>query len=87
MHGLAVFLGLTNGSGHAYLFWSGVGADITELAIVGGLVSMYRKHTCHVQRCWRIARENVPGTSWTVCRRHHPCDAPTADQIRQADCP
>lgn len=76
-------MGLDNGSGQIYLFWSGVGADLGELAIVGGLLSIYRRHTCHVHRCWRMARHNVTGTGYVVCRRHHPVlDGPvTADHV------
>jgi hypothetical protein len=72
MHGLAVWFGLTNGSGHAYLFWSGVGSDITEVAIVGGLISVYRRHSCHVDSCWRIGKHAVADSPFVVCRKHHP---------------
>jgi len=74
-------LGLDNLSGPFYGFWSGFGSDITELAILGGLVSVYLRHNCHVKRCWRIGRERVEGTTLVVCRKHHPHDAPEAHEI------
>ncbi|MCX4750915.1 hypothetical protein OG455_41275 [Kitasatospora sp. NBC_01287] len=84
MHWLAHFFGLDNPSGPAYLLWSGVGSDVSELAIIGGLISMWRRHNCHVRGCWRIARHPVDGTNWVVCRHHHPDDPPTAAAVRNA---
>ena len=74
MHWLAHFFGFDAGQGNGahYLFWSGSGSDIGELAIAGGLAAMVRKHNCHQPRCWRIGRFPVEGTVYTVCRRHHP---------------
>lgn len=74
---LAHIAGIDNLSGPWYGFWSGLGSDVTEFAIVGGLVSMYVRHTCHVQGCWRLAHRAVAGTSYSACRRHHPEPAPT----------
>lgn len=66
--------GLDNASGPWYLFWSGIGSDISELAIVGGLIAFWRKHTCHVGRCWRFARHahTVDGVTYQLCSKHHP---------------
>ena len=72
LHALQHFFGLDDLSGPFYGFWSGVGSDITELAIVGGLIGIYRRHTCHARRCWRFGRHPVAGTPYIVCRRHHP---------------
>lgn len=69
------WLGLDNASGHWYLFWSGVGSDISELAIVGALVGAYRQHTCHQRGCWRLSRHEITGDdgiTYRVCRVHHP---------------
>lgn len=66
-----------------YNVWSGFGADIGELAFIGAAIGVYRKHNCHVHRCWRIAKQEVVGTSWMVCHRHHPEGRPTAEQIAQ----
>ncbi len=83
-------MGLDDASGAWYLFWSGVGADITELAIIGGLISIYRRHNCGVRWCWRIARHDFTDPSGTtthhLCRHHHPlyADKPvTAQHIRE----
>lgn len=81
MHLLIHLLGIDDVSGHAYAFWSGFGSDLGELAIVGGLLAMIRKHNCHVHRCWRIARHPVAGTEHIVCRKHHPKGAPTHHQV------
>jgi hypothetical protein len=47
-HWLSDFMGLNFGqdpfSTHMYNFWSGFGGDITEFAIVGTLIAIYRKH-------------------------------------------
>lgn len=29
---------------HMYNFWSGLGSDITEFALIGALISIYRHH-------------------------------------------
>lgn len=68
--------GLGNLAGPYYGFWSGAGSDIAELAIVGGLINMARRHNCHVRGCWRVGRHPVEGTSFVVCQRHHPDGAP-----------
>lgn len=36
--------GQNNFATHMYNFWSGFGADITEFALIGALVTLYRKH-------------------------------------------
>jgi hypothetical protein len=66
-----------------YNFWSGIGADLGGFAVLGALVGVYRKHNCHVHGCWRIAKQQVVGTSWVVCHHHHPEGHPTAQQIAQ----
>jgi len=69
-----------------YDFWSGFGADLGQIALVGAAIGLYRKHNCHVHRCWRIAKQQVEGTQWMVCHRHHPDGKPTeADMRRLAD--
>jgi hypothetical protein len=80
-------LGVDNLSGPWYGFWSGIGSDITEFAIVGGIFSLYWKHTCHVQRCWRLGRHPVENTGYVVCRRHHPNGAPTHEDVLAASRP
>lgn len=77
-------LGIDNPSGRIYLFWSGPGSDIGELAIVGSLFGLIRHKNCHVKWCPRLGRYAVDGTSWTVCRRHHPDGAPTHADVLAA---
>jgi hypothetical protein len=85
VHWLSHFFGLDNLSGPFYGFWSGIGSDLGEVAIIGGLVSIYRKHSCHVDRCWRIAKRSVAGTTLVVCHKHHPEDPPkTAHEVETA---
>jgi hypothetical protein len=64
-----------------YNFISGPLADIT---LLGGGYAVARRHNCHVKGCLRIARAQVPGTGYIVCRKHHPHDAPTAEKIIDA---
>jgi hypothetical protein len=61
-----------------YNFISGPLADIT---LLGGAIAIYRKHNCHAKGCWRVGRHPVEGTSYIVCRKHHPHETPTAEQI------
>lgn len=73
---LLIWIGVTNGSGHAYLWWSGIGSDIAELAIIGGMITIVRKHNCGVKRCWRLAKHDYTdpesGIIHALCRKHHP---------------
>lgn len=71
-------LGITNLSGRWYGFWSGIGGD---LAFVAAPLVLLRKHNCHVRWCWRIGRHPVEGTTWTVCRKHHPDTHVTAADV------
>ena len=68
IHEFLRILGLTDASGGWYLFWSGVFGDVT---IFGAGVLLYRKHNCHVHRCWRISRHVTP-EGHAVCRTHNP---------------
>lgn len=71
VHVLLHVLGLDDASGGWYLWWSGFVGDLGELAIVGGLVSVYRRHNCEVHGCPRLGRhESAAGHR--LCRRHHP---------------
>lgn len=81
MHFLSHWLGLDDASGSIYLLWSGFVGDLGYLAIVTAIV---RKHNCHSKRCWRMGRFPVEGTPFTVCRRCHPHDHQTAEDIRRA---
>lgn len=70
-----------------YNFWSGFGSDIGEVAIIGGLIQIYRKHNCHQTGCWRIGKHPVGDGTIVVCKKHHPGlpNGPiTAEQILKA---
>lgn len=69
MHWLMHVLGVDDVSGRWYGFWSGAGSDIGELALIGAVLGMFRKHNCHQRRCWRVGRHIVNGTPY--CNRHH----------------
>jgi hypothetical protein len=86
---LAHVLGLDDSSGRVYLWWSGVGSDLGEVAIVGALVAHVRRHTCHVDHprfCWRPATHPVAGTPYRTCKKHHPAvpERVSADHIADA---
>ncbi len=61
-----------------YNFVSGPLADIT---LLGGAYAIFRRHNCVVKGCFRIGRHPVAGTDHIVCRKHHPRDSPTAEQV------
>lgn len=81
MHWLLHFFGLDSASGPAYLAWSGALSDLGELAIIGGMITLWRRHTCAVRGCWRIGRHQVSGTQHICCGRHTPGGAPTHAHI------
>lgn len=64
--------GTVNESGPYYGFFSGFGSDLGEIALIGGLIAIYRKHNCHVKGCFRIAKHSVEGTPFITCKKHHP---------------
>ena len=71
-HWLMLLTGADNESGTIYGLWSGFGSDLGEVTIIGGMIALYRRHTCHIHRCWRLAKHPVDGTGYMVCRKHHP---------------
>jgi hypothetical protein len=67
--------GITDTNGRWYALWSGFGSDVGEVALLGGMVAFYRRHTCHVDDprfCWRWGAHPVPNTAFRACRKHHP---------------
>lgn len=62
--------GVDYSSGPAYGFWSGFGSDIGELAILGGIVQLYRQHNCAIKGCYRIGHYEVQGTKYKTCHKH-----------------
>ena len=64
-----------------YNFISGPLADIT---LLGAVYAILRRHNCHVKGCWRLGRHQVAGTTYVVCRKHHPDESPSADDVLTA---
>jgi hypothetical protein len=62
-------------------FFGDFGSDIGEVALVGAVAGMYRKHNCHVKGCWRLSKYQVKGTTHVVCRKHHPDGHPSAEDV------
>ena len=56
-------------SGRGYQFWSGIGSDIGEVAIVGGIVAMVRHQNCAHKSCWRLGH-HVTADGHKLCRKH-----------------
>lgn len=79
MRFIAHILGIDNVSGYWYAWWSGFAGDLSILATP---IVLLRKHNCHVRGCPRVGRHPVTGTGWTVCRKHHPEDHPTARDVK-----
>jgi hypothetical protein len=79
LHLIFHLLGLDNSSGTAYLAWSGIGSDLGELAIVGGLITQARNANCEVHGCWRLGRHRT-AAGHRVCRFHHPDEHLTAER-------
>lgn len=86
-HWLAVHTGTVNESGPYYGFLSGAGSDIGEVTLLGAIIAGYRHHNCHTRHCWRLAKHDVDGTQYRVCRKCHPTiadKAPTRAEIHAA---
>ena len=83
MHWLLHVLGVDDVSGRWYGFWSGFGSDLGEVAIIGGLFTVYRRHNCEVHGCWRLGR-HATAAGQHVCRKHHPDGQLTAESVSAA---
>ncbi|MBA3843813.1 MAG: hypothetical protein H0X39_14575 [Actinobacteria bacterium] len=56
-----------------YNFVSGPLADITLVtAFTATLCLWWRRHNCHVHRCWRLQWHPHPDHGHPVCKKHHP---------------
>jgi hypothetical protein len=72
LNDVLTFLGVTNGAGRWYLWWSGMFSNLT---IFGAVAVFYRKHNCHVHGCLRLGTHKAVdenGIEHVVCRSHHP---------------
>lgn len=81
---LQVHTGTINEPGPYYGFWSGFGSDIGEATIVTAVFSTVahsaRVNNCEVHGCWRLGR-HATAAGHKVCRKHHPDDVLTAEQV------
>jgi hypothetical protein len=50
---------------------------------VRAAIGPHRKHNCHVHGCRRIAEQQVEGTRWMVCHKHHPDGKPTGHDMER----
>ena len=71
IHWLFIHTGTYNESGPYYGFFSGFGSDLGELAILGGVVQLFRHRNCHVKGCWRLGKP-VGDSAFLACHKHHP---------------
>ena len=54
---------------NGYQWWSGAGSDLTELALLGAVVTHFRHHNCHHKGCWRLGHAH-PKHGWPACKHH-----------------
>jgi hypothetical protein len=81
MSTIAHILGLDNGSGGWYLFWSGFGANFSVVTVSGAMLGILRKHNCEIHGCWRLGRHTSQISGHTVCRKHLPTGPVTIDDV------
>lgn len=77
------FFGLDSASGTAYLAWSGVLSDLSELTLIAAVAAFLRARNCEVKGCWRLGR-HATAAGHKVCRVHHPDDHLTAQKVHDA---
>lgn len=80
MHWLSHWLGLDDGSGPVYLFWSGWFGDVGLFTVAA---TFLRHRNCEVHGCWRFGRHST-AAGHRVCRRHHPDDHLTVEGVLAA---
>lgn len=68
-HWIEVHTGTVNEGGPYYGFFSGFGSDIGELAIIGGVITVVRRHNCHQKGCWRLG-VHTTGKGHLLCKKH-----------------
>jgi hypothetical protein len=62
-----------------------VSGPLPNITLIAAALAILRRHNCHARGCWRVGRHPVDGTSYIVCKHHHPqSGAPTAEQIHAA---
>jgi hypothetical protein len=83
LHWLYVHTGTGNEAGSYYAFWSGFGSDLGEITLLGAVIALLRHGNCEVRGCWRLGR-HATAARHKVCRRHHPGDHLTAEDVHAA---
>jgi len=58
--------------GSGYWFYSGVFDAGILVGIASGIGVYWRKHNCHVKKCWRLDWHPHPDHGHPVCVVHHP---------------
>ena len=76
------FFGFASGDGNGshYLFFSGVGSDLTEYVIIGGLAQLYWAHSCHEPRCLWPGHLMADGHTRS-CWHHNPDGRPKPGHV------
>jgi hypothetical protein len=59
-------------AGEGYQFWSGIGADLSEITVLGLALGAYKFVNCQSPRCWRFGLHRTADGHHKLCRRHHP---------------
>lgn len=79
------FFGFASGDGNGshYLFFSGIGSDLTEYVIIAGLAQIYWHHSCHEPRCFWPGHL-MPDGHTRSCWHHHPDGRPQPGHVRRA---
>lgn len=77
LHFLYVWLGLSNGSGAQYLFWSGIFGDVTIFSsITYGLYQLRKRTQCHEPTCHKHGKyefhDKINQVTYKLCADHHP---------------
>jgi hypothetical protein len=87
-----VFYSVGNWAYHALIFtwhdpwgYNFVSGPLPSITLVAAALAIIRRHNCHAKGCWRLGMHPVNGTSYIVCKKHHPrASAPTVEQIHAA---
>jgi hypothetical protein len=74
---------LVHPGGNGYWFYSGIfGGSAFVSAAAAGVAVYWRRHNCHVHRCWRLQWHVHPVHSHPVCRKHHPAGQGRGEHLR-----
>ena len=60
-------LGVKSEASQWYAFWSGSGADFSELAIIGVAVTGFHHINCHNKGCWRLGKHTT-SKGYKLCK-------------------